>query len=81
VCQAESPESKIARGVGDGSEAKFDGLNELMYHAFVEIEFLVSNSLTKHLGQVLLIGALRGRWLGPFLNVIFFYSATTKETI
>lgn len=78
MCQAESPESEIACGVGDGPKAEFDSLYELMYHAFVEIEFVFSYSLTKHLGQVLLISTLRGRLLGLFLYVLFFYSTTTQ---
>ena len=46
VCQAQSPESKVARRVGDGPEAEFDGLDELMDQALVEMEFFFSYSLT-----------------------------------
>ena len=78
MCQAESPESEIARSVGDGTKAKFDGLYELMHHAFVEIEFFFSYSLTKHLGKVLLISTLRGGLLRLFLNMFFIHSTTTQ---
>lgn len=77
MCQAESPESEIARGVGDGTKAKFDGLYELMHHAFVEIEFFFSYSLTKHLSKILLISTLRGGLLRIFLNIFFSYLTTT----
>jgi hypothetical protein len=38
VCEGKRPKSKVTRGVGDTTKTEFDGVNDLMYRHFTQLE-------------------------------------------